>query len=195
VSIGAGSGRDAAWFAARVDEVVAVGPAAALRKLAGQLHPSPSIRWLDDRLPALPACHALDVGFDVILVSAVWMHVAPSDRDRAFRKLVTLLKPDGLRAMTLRHGPDEYDRGMHPVSMAELERLALRHGAQHEHCGRAPDAGGRDGVEWEQVVARLPDDGTGAMPLLRHLIVNDAKSSTYKLGLLLTLCRIADGGG
>jgi hypothetical protein len=31
------------------------------------------------------------------------------------------------------------------------------------------------------------------MPLLRHVIVNDAKSSTYKIGLLRTLCRIADG--
>jgi SAM-dependent methyltransferase len=193
LDVGAGSGRDAAWFAARGDEVVAVEPAASLRELARQLHPSPSIRWLDDRLPALQACHALGVGFDVILVSAVWMHVAPSDRDRAFRKLVTLLKPGGLLAMTLRHGPDEHDRGMHPVSMAELERLALRHGAQLEHCGRAQDAGGREGVAWDQVVVRLPDDGTGAMPLLRHVIVNDAKSSTYKLGLLRTLCRIADG--
>jgi hypothetical protein len=40
---------------------------------------------------------------------------------------------------------------------------------------------------------RLPDDGTGALPLLRHIILNDTKSSTYKLALLRTLCRIADG--
>lgn len=193
LDVGAGSGRDAAWFAARGDEVVAVEPAAALRELARALHPSPSIRWLDDRLPGLPSCHALGVGFDVILASAVWMHVAPDDRDRAFRKLVTLLRPGGLLAMTLRNGPDEHGRNMHPVSTAELERLALRHGAQVELCGRAPDAGERAGVQWDQVIVRLPDDGTGAMPLLRHVIVNDAKSSSYKLGLLRTLCRIADG--
>jgi hypothetical protein len=48
-------------------------------------------------------------------------------------------------------------------------------------------------VTWSHVVVTLPDDGTGAMPLLRHLIVNDAKSSTYKLALLRVLCRIADG--
>lgn len=40
---------------------------------------------------------------------------------------------------------------------------------------------------------RLPDDGTGALPLLRHVILHDDKSSTYKLGLLRSLCRIADG--
>jgi hypothetical protein len=43
------------------------------------------------------------------------------------------------------------------------------------------------------VALRLPDGGTGALPLLRHVILNDAKSSTYKLGLLRVLCRIADG--
>jgi hypothetical protein len=42
-------------------------------------------------------------------------------------------------------------------------------------------------------VVRLPDDGTGALPLLRHIILNDDKASTYKLALLRGLCRIADG--
>jgi hypothetical protein len=40
---------------------------------------------------------------------------------------------------------------------------------------------------------RLPDDGTGALPLLRHVILHDDKASTYKLGMLRALCRIADG--
>ena len=34
---------------------------------------------------------------------------------------------------------------------------------------------------------------TGALPLLRHVILNDDKSSTYKLGLLRSICPIADG--
>ena len=51
----------------------------------------------------------------------------------------------------------------------------------------------RDGVSWETLVFRFPDDGTGALPLLRHIIINDAKSSTYKLALLRVLVRIADG--
>jgi hypothetical protein len=44
-----------------------------------------------------------------------------------------------------------------------------------------------------QILIRLPDDGTGVLPLLRHIILNDNKSSTYKLALLRTLCWIADG--
>ena len=52
---------------------------------------------------------------------------------------------------------------------------------------------GRGDVRWRQIAIRLPDDGTDALPLLRNVILNDSKSSTYKLGLLRVLCRIADG--
>ena len=38
----------------------------------------------------------------------------------------------------------------------------------------------------------MPDDGTGNLPLLRHIIVNDNKSSSYKLGLLRTLVKLAE---
>jgi hypothetical protein len=48
------------------------------------------------------------------------------------------------------------------------------------------------GVTWETVCLKLPDDGTEALPLLRHVILNDSKSSTYKVALLRILVRIAD---
>ena len=38
----------------------------------------------------------------------------------------------------------------------------------------------------------LPDDGSGDLNKVRHIIVNDNKSATYKLALLRTLLRIAD---
>lgn len=96
-------------------------------------------------------------------------------------------------ALTLRHGPAEPKRGMYEVSLAEVETLARDHGLAVVRTGKAEDGLGRAGVSWTQVALRLPDDGTGALPLLRHVILNDAKSSTYKLGLLRALCRIADG--
>src|SRR5215468_9971854 len=39
---------------------------------------------------------------------------------------------------------------------------------------------------------RLPDDGAEALPLLRGIILNDEKFSTYKLGLLRAVARVAD---
>ena len=121
------------------------------------------------------------------------MHIPPSDRARAFRKLINLLKPGGVLAISLRNGPAEPARGIHPVSLAEVETLVREHGAFVERKAASDDRMGRAEIHWTHIALRLPDDGTGALPLLRHVILNDDKSSTYKLGLLRTLCRIADG--
>src|ERR1039457_5208365 len=95
LDIGAGSGRDADWFAARGWDVLAVEPASAFRMDAVRRHPSPNIRWIDDRLPALSAVHRLGLAFDLIWLSGVWMHVPPDDRPRAMGQLATLFKPGG----------------------------------------------------------------------------------------------------
>ncbi len=193
LDVGAGSGRDAAWLTRLGHDVVAVEPSPALRAEAVRRHPGAGVRWVADRLPALPATLRLGLAFDAILVSAVWQHVPPAERPRALRKLLGLLRPGGLLALTLREGPAEAERGMHPVSLAELEGLARAQGALVVRTHAMADVLGRPGVSWTGVALRLPDDGTGALPLLRHVILNDRKSSSYKLGLLRVLCRVADG--
>ena len=193
LDVGAGSGRDAAQLSRMGYDVVAVEPSDPMRKLGRVQHADCSITWLDDQLPALKRTFATGLSFDVILLSAIWMHIAPTDRPRAFRKLITLLKPGGLLAITLRKGPDDDNRGFHPVTVDELRRLARDHGAYVERESTDDDQMGRGDVRWSQVAIRLPDDGTDALPLLRNVILNDSKSSTYKLGLLRVLCRIADG--
>lgn len=112
LDVGAGSGRDAAWLASLGYEVVAAEPAAGMRVEAQRRHPDPRIRWLDDRLPDLAVVHRLGLAFDLILLSAVWMHVPPPARARAFRKLATLLKPGGVVLISLREGPSEPNRPM-----------------------------------------------------------------------------------
>src|SRR5262249_3644345 len=179
-----GTGRDAAWLVSRGLEVVAVEPSAAMRNEGQRLHPSAGIRWVDDALPALDKVYRLGLSFDLILLSAVWMHVAPADRRRAFRKLVALLKPGGRLAITLRQGPAEPGRAIHAVSQGEIEALARAHGALVERVVDAADQLGRGTVSWKQMAIRLPDDGTGALPLLRHIILNDRKSATYRLTML-----------
>lgn len=192
VDVGAGTGRDAGAFATAGYDVIAVEPSPGMRAEAERRHASPRIRWLPDSLPGLAATSRLGLAADLVSLSAVWQHVAPPDRPRAFRKLVGLLRSGGLLALTLRHGPDD-GRGGHPVGLAEVEALARDHGMQVLRAVGAADRQDRPGVSWTSVVLRLPDDGTGALPLLRHLILADAKSATYKLGLLRALCRAADG--
>ncbi len=193
LDVGAGSGRDAAWLAAQGHEVVAVEPSETMRSAAQSLHSDPRITWLDDRLPGLDKVLRLGIAFDVILLSAVWMNVAAADRARALRKLLTLLKPGGIVAITLRQGPVDPSRQMYPVSVEEVERFARAQGAVMVHESEAADALHRPDISWRRLALRLPDDGTGALPLLRHVVLNDAKASTYKLGLLRAVARAADG--
>ena len=193
LDVGSGSGRDAAWLADKGYEVYAVEPSKPMREIAKALHPSAPVRWMADSLPGLEHTVRTGVSFDLILLSAVWMHVRSENRQRAFRKLINLLNPGGVLAMSIRHGPVDEERGMRSVPALEIEQLSLGHGAiVHRAIGTA-DQLGREGVRWTNYGLRLPDDGTGALPLLRHVILKDRKSSTYKLGLLRTLCRIADG--
>ncbi len=193
LDVGAGSGRDAAWFAARGFEVIAVEPAAALRTEAARLHPHPAIRWLNDRLPSLDVVHRLGLGFDLVWLSGVWMHVPPEERRRAMRRLATLLKPRGRMVLTLRHGPAPPDRPMWPVDAHEVERLGLEFGlALRVATERREDRSGRLDVRWQTVVLDLPEDGAGALPLLRGVILRQEKAATYKLALLRAVARIAD---
>jgi SAM-dependent methyltransferase len=193
LDIGAGTGRDAEWFIAQGWDVVCVEPAAAMRQEAMKLHPSPAIRWLDDRLPSLTNVHKLGLTFDLIWLSGVWMHVQPEDRPRAMRKIATLLKPGGRLVLTLRHGPAAEDRPMWPVDAHEVERLGLDFGLTlRVATEQADDLQRRAGVRWQTVILDLPDDGAGALPLLRGVILRQEKSATYKLALLRCIARIAD---
>ena len=192
LDVGAGSGRDAQWLTDFGHRVVAVEPDCAMRREAERLHPQRGFELLPDRLPKLVATGRTGLAFDLILLNAVWMFVAPGDRERSFRKLVTLLKPRGVIAFSLRC-PVDRARGMYPVDREEIEGLARRHGAYVEAVSEVADLSGRAELSWLRVVVRLPDDGSGALPLVRRIVLNDNKSSTYKLGLLRAVCRVAHG--
>ena len=193
LDVGAGSGRDAAWLADAGHEVVAVEPSATMLSEARRRHPQSTISWIRDSLPGLERLYRQAFAFDLVLLSAVWMHVDPEHRQRAFRKLIGLLKPGGRLAITFPRGAVDRARGQHPAHVEEIESLASRHGAFLAFQDRDADRLGRAGLEWIRLLVRLPDDGTGALPLLRHVILNDAKSSTYKLGLLRAIARASDG--
>lgn len=192
LDVGAGSGRDAAWFAANGYDVVAVEPSDAMLAHARKLHSSTRIHWVSDCLPDLANVRRLGLSFDLILLSAVWMHIPPAARQRSLRKLATMLAPKGRIAISLRLGPPDTKRAMYEVSLPELAGLAQQFGLRLVRTSDSPDKLGRSDVSWTNVVLGLPDDGLGALPLLRHLILVDGKSSTYKIALLRVLARIAD---
>ncbi len=124
LDIGAGTGRDAAGFAALGHRVLAVEPTAALRTRAMGLHPSPLIEWLDDSLPDLARVLARAEKFDVVMLNAVWMHLDSEQRQRAMPNLATLVRPGGVLLMSLRHGPVPTGRRMFEVTGGETIALA-----------------------------------------------------------------------
>ena len=192
LDVGAGTGRDAAWLTSLGYEVVAAEPAGGMRRIAAEKHTGLGVRWVSDALPSLDHVHGLGLAYDLVLLSAVWQHVATADRPRAFRKLATLMKPGGVLVMTLRHGPAPPGMQMHPTSTVEIEGLARTHGLEVLRVAPSSDQGGRAAVTWDVMALRMPDDGTGALPLVRGIVLSDEKSSTYKLALLRAVARIAE---
>lgn len=185
--------RDALWFTKQGCPVVAVEPAADLRKLGQLKTVGFAVQWLDDSLPELKACYQLNLQFNTILLSAGWMHIPPNERERAFRKNTNLLAPGGQVILTLRYGVFTDERDAFTVSVDEIAALAKQYGLVLRFVSvNTPDAGSRDNVTWQNVVLELPDDGSGSLSKVQHIVINDSKASTYKLALLRTFVRIAD---
>ncbi len=198
LDIGAGAGRDSKYLAEQGREndisVVAVEPAKLLADIGRQQTKDLNVKWVADSLPGLDVVSRQEISFDLILLSAVWMHLPKSERPRAMRKLANLLKPGGKLVISLRHGPSGDERKMHAVSTEELELLAKSVGLNVLLLtGNDSDKLGRESVYWQTVVLQLPDDGSGAFSFIRHVALNDGKSATHKLALMRVLLRIADG--
>lgn len=151
LDLGAGTGRDAAWFAGMGHRVVAVEPVRQMREGAQRLHPSALIEWVDDRLPDLPTLE--DRQFDVLMLSAVWMHLDEAQREAGMRRLAALSRPGAVLAFMVRHGPVPEGRRMFEVSTEETVQQAAAHGfGQLRIEGEAPGRGtGAPEVTWSRL--------------------------------------------
>jgi SAM-dependent methyltransferase len=124
LDIGAGTGRDAAGFAAMGHHVVAVEPVDELRHGAMALHRSPHIEWVADSLPHLVLMRARAETFDAVMLTAVWMHLDEQQRAQAMAPVASLVRPGGVLIMSLRHGPVPAGRRMFDVTGQETIELA-----------------------------------------------------------------------
>lgn len=128
LDIGAGTGRDAAGFAAMGHRVLAVEPTDELRTAGAALHGSPLIEWLDDGLPDLARVKDRRETFDLIMLTAVFMHLDAAERERALANLAGLVGKEGKLIFSLRHGPVPAGRRMFNVSAEEVIGLGKVHG-------------------------------------------------------------------
>jgi SAM-dependent methyltransferase len=124
LDIGSGTGRDAAWFASMGHRVVAVEPTDAMRLPAMALHPLPQIEWLNDSLPELALVRTRGGSFDLVMLTAVWMHLDAQQRQRAMPNLAALVREGGTVIMKIRHGPVPAGRRMFEITPEETIELA-----------------------------------------------------------------------
>jgi SAM-dependent methyltransferase len=151
LDIGAGTGRDAAWFAEMGHRVVAVEPTEAMRRPAMALHPHAGIEWLDDSLPELAVVRSRGEPFDLIWLSAVWMHFDSEQRRQAMANLAAMLRTGGMIIMRVRHGPVPQGRRMFEVPDEETIELARLEGLQpvlNQRAESAQQANRDAGVSW-----------------------------------------------
>jgi SAM-dependent methyltransferase len=159
LDIGSGTGRDAAWFASQGHRVVAVEPTDALRIPAMALHPSPLIEWLDDSLPDLALLLARGEKFDVVMLTAVWMHLDAQQRRQAMPNLAALVRAGGAVIMTIRHGPVPVGRRMFEVSPEETIELAQTqdlHPVLNLHTESRQEQNRIAGITWTSVAFVKP---------------------------------------
>ena len=163
LDIGAGTGRDASALASMGHRVVAVEPTAEFRARATRLHPSPRIEWVNDQLPHLPHLSRRGDRFDVVMVTAVWIHLDPEQRREAMQKVAALLRPGGLLALNLRHGPTPPGRRrLFETSADETSDLAASHGLRTiARVDSQADFYGRTEVTWTSL-AFLKETPSGA---------------------------------
>jgi SAM-dependent methyltransferase len=154
LDIGAGSGRDAAALAKLGHQVVAVEPTPELRSEGQRLHALATLEWVDDQLPMLHVMRGRRQRFDLILLTAVWMHLDASEREIAMFAIAELLDEGGLVIMSLRHGPVPVGRRMFDVSADETVALGMRAGLHKHHCSSREDMLGRADVSWSFVGLR-----------------------------------------
>jgi len=152
VDIGAGTGRDAAALAEMGHRVVAVEPTAEMRRGGMALHPSPRIEWLDDSLPDLARLTVRRQTFDLVMLTAVWMHLDKGQRRRAMTTVSPLVRKGGMMSLTLRHGPVPTGRRMFEVSAEETIGLAAARGLAKVLELEAQPSLRQVGVTWTRLV-------------------------------------------
>jgi SAM-dependent methyltransferase len=148
LDIGAGTGRDAAWFAGRGDRVTAIEPTREMREGAMALHPAKSIEWIDDSLPELASVRGRT--FDLIWLSAVWMHFLEPERAAMMPTVAALARPGASLMISLRHGAPRVGRRMFEVSADETIAHAASAGLQPVRNGEYSSAHMAD-VTWSRL--------------------------------------------
>ena len=186
LDLGCGNGRDAQWLAQQGFHVDAMDGSEGMLKEAIAKHSHERVNYFHDVLPDMGKVRERGHKYDMIIMSAVWMHLKPDERAVALQHILEVAKPGATIFISLRHGTSPADRPMYEVSADELKKMAGLHMVDYEHISDEGDLFGRD-VWWEKIYLRTPNDNLDALELIKGQVVQGRHSSTYKPALVLSL--------
>ena len=149
LDIGAGSGRDALALHELGLCVTAIEPAKTFMDKGVELT-GDKVTWKSDTLPELSSLNKNT--FDIILVSAVWMHLTKEQQRQSLSRLSTLLNDNGILVITLRHGEFNDGRKAFDVNGERLMEEAKAFHLIVFHTDNDTDQLNRPDVYWETVV-------------------------------------------
>jgi len=151
LDLGCGSGRDALALARRGYSVTAVEPSTEMLRLAAKKDKENRVIWINDSLPAVQKLGASK--FEFLLLSAVWMHIPPTDRADTIKRIASLLHDNGIFAITLRYGPTDATRKMYSCTPQELLKLTSKNSLSAIYTGRTvKDSFNRNEISWQKFV-------------------------------------------
>lgn len=119
-------------------------------------HEGQAIDWTDDQLPALAEFRSRGVRFDLILLTAVCMHLDEAERETGMAALESLPAAGGRLSLSLRHGPVPPGRRIFDVPAGRTIALASSSGLRLVDSVERVDMLGRADVRWSFVVVEKP---------------------------------------
>lgn len=195
LELGCGSGRDARFMAGLGARVTATDGSAGMLSEARERKGKPIYRLLS--LPASASDVARlrtdnsDKAFDVVVASAVLMHLNDEAFFRTARNIAELTKEDGLLILSVPLGHPADDTRFYAARPVEAIRFTLEDfGFQVLTAEKTNDAAKR-AIAWVTLVLRKSRQISRRRQKLQSVLFEDRKTSTYKLALLRALCEMA----
>ena len=195
LELGCGSGRDARFMAGLGACVTATDGSAGMLSEARERKGKPIYRLLS--LPASASDVARlrtdnsDKAFDVVVASAVLMHLNDEAFFRTARNIAELTKEDGLLILSVPLGHPADDTRFYAARPVEAMRFTLEDfGFQVLTAEKTNDAAKR-AFAWVTLVLRKSRQISRRRQKLQSVLFEDRKTSTYKLALLRALCEMA----
>lgn len=197
LDVGCGSGRDVAMLLEMGFDAYGCEPAEGMRRECQEKFPQLEGRVFQFGLPS-PEQPETGGAFDIVLCSAVMMHVPESERFDAAFSLKRLLREKGRLWITVpgvRQGLDAEDRDetgrlFKPVHPEYLVLLFERLGFQLLRRWEEADRLGRQGIRWTNFLFDLDSARGRPLDRIEGVLNRDRKTATYKFALFRALSEL-----